>query len=222
MIQLSPSKLNVLKECPRCFWNANVKGIDRPRGAFPSLPGGIDIVMKKHFDQARGKGLPLAIQGFVQGELFQDQSKIRMWRNWRTGLTFSDTIMGVRLIGALDDLVIEGGKYSPLDYKTKGSEPKTDGAEYYQIQLDCYALMLENNGYKTTGKAYLVYFYPEIVKDHDAPGGIVIDFKAKPFTLSVDSDRARGILQQAVDIFKKTSPPEANPDCEYCRYATSY
>lgn len=29
-ISLSPSKIGVLKDCPKCFYNANVLKVDRP------------------------------------------------------------------------------------------------------------------------------------------------------------------------------------------------
>jgi len=44
VIRLSPSTLNVFLECKKCFWLAQVKDIHRPRGIFPSLPGGMDFL----------------------------------------------------------------------------------------------------------------------------------------------------------------------------------
>ena len=42
-VTLSPSSLNLMKDCPRCFWVQFNKGIKRPNGIFPSLPSGIDL-----------------------------------------------------------------------------------------------------------------------------------------------------------------------------------
>ena len=53
--KLSPSSLSVLKECPRCFWLQVNKKIRRPIGAFPSLPGGMDRILKTHFDSFRSR-----------------------------------------------------------------------------------------------------------------------------------------------------------------------
>jgi hypothetical protein len=44
--KLSPSSLSLLKECPRCFWLQFNKGIRRPSTVFPSLPGGMDRILK--------------------------------------------------------------------------------------------------------------------------------------------------------------------------------
>ena len=49
--KLSPSSLNLMKECPRCFWLAKHKVWKRPSGIFPSLPSGMDKILKVHFDK---------------------------------------------------------------------------------------------------------------------------------------------------------------------------
>ena len=49
--KLSPSTLNLMKECPRCFWLAQHKVWKRPAGIFPSLPSGMDKILKVHFDK---------------------------------------------------------------------------------------------------------------------------------------------------------------------------
>lgn len=62
---LSPSTLGLYKNCPRCFWLHINKGHKRPNGIFPSLPGGMDLVIKKYFDKY-GDSLPLEIVGKVR------------------------------------------------------------------------------------------------------------------------------------------------------------
>ena len=54
--KLSPSSLNLMKECPRCFWLHQHKVWSRPSGIFPSLPNGMDKILKVHFDKFRDKG----------------------------------------------------------------------------------------------------------------------------------------------------------------------
>ena len=55
-LKLSPSSLNLFLECPRCFWLYKVKGVGRPDGIFPSLPNGMDKILKEHFDRFMEKG----------------------------------------------------------------------------------------------------------------------------------------------------------------------
>lgn len=52
-IRLSPASLNIFLDCPKCFWLEKNKSIKRPRGVFPSLPGGMDPVIKTYFDFGR-------------------------------------------------------------------------------------------------------------------------------------------------------------------------
>lgn len=226
MIKLSASKLGILRECPRCFWDANNSKFARPRGIFSSLPGGIDLIMKDYFDQFRGT-LPPELKGKVDGVLMSDLVKLNKWRNWRSGLTWEDRELGVNLIGALDDCLVDiAGEeiYMPLDNKTKGSLPKDDGAQYYQLQLDCYGLLLQANKYRINGKAYLAYYYPLplVFKDNKIePNKIMFNFGINTYCLESSPDRAIKEIARAVEILKGKRPAPA-PDCEYCRFGLMY
>ena len=214
-ISLSPSKLGIYRECTRCFYDANVLKIDRPRGIFPSLPGGVDRVMKTVVDQYRG-GLPPSLQHGITGVLWGSVEQINKLRNWRSGLKaliVTSSGRRVNLIGALDDLIQESdGTYSPYDVKTKGDVPKDDGAQYYGRQLDCYALLLAKNGMKPSGKAYLDYHYPVGLTGESMTWGHQL------YTLTADPDRAVKLIEEAVAVLIGDRPA-VNPSCEYCKFA---
>lgn len=212
-IKLSPTgSLWLFLDCPRCFWLQMNKNIKRPRGIFPSLPGGMDIVIKKYFDKYRVKGkLPPELEGKVKGKLLADMARLESWRNWRaTDLRYDDDSLGCYLTGALDDCLIDDDYHIPLDYKTKGSEVKEDPAQYYQNQLDCYCLMLESSGYKTKNEAYLVYYSPENVSE----GGLV-KFKVVPFKIKTNPESAKSVIKAAMKLLSGPIP-QSNSDCEYC------
>jgi len=211
-IRLSPSSLNLFLECPRCFWLQINEGIHRPRGIFPSLPGGMDLVIKDYFDKYREKGeLPPEIQGKIEGKLLHDHKLLNKWRNWRTGLQYKDEDLNVVLFGALDDCLEDNGKYMPLDYKTRGSAPKDgDSEKYYGNQIDCYALLLEENGYPVGEFGYLIYYYPKEVKEN----GVVV-FDIKPIELKIDPERARKTIWDAIKLLSGPIPPH-HSECEYC------
>jgi hypothetical protein len=143
-VVLSPSTLSLFMDCPRCFWRHMNLGIRRPGGAFPSLPSGMDRVLKEHFDKHRTEGrLPSELDGF-RGKLFPDTGRLNEWRNNRKGLRYRDPSSGVTLMGALDDLfVTQEGLYAPLDFKTRGYPRKPDTHEHYQHQMDLYSFLLE-------------------------------------------------------------------------------
>src|SRR5262245_47999348 len=101
---LSPTTLNLFADCPRCFWLAKRKGIRRPSGPFPSLPNGMDRLLKTHFDRHRANGsVPPELARFP-GRLFSDRTRLDIWRNNRRGLRCA--IDGTMLMGALDDLFL--------------------------------------------------------------------------------------------------------------------
>jgi len=227
-IRLSPSKLNVFRECPRCFWNAEVADVSRPRGPFPSLPGGIDLRLKDYLEAYRGK-LPPELRGKVPGILFKDPVLLRKWRNWRTGLGYYDPALDVEVIGALDDVLQDGEVMYPLDYKTKGASPKDDGSQYYQTQLDVYQLFLASAKYKVAGKGYLVYYWPMTISAVEMPAGaeamvpdyVRITFGLKVFALESSADRAKETIEKAVKCIRGPQP-DPSDTCEYCNFTRGY
>lgn len=69
-IIISPSSIALFIECPRCFWLYKTKGIRRPSMAFPSLPSGMDKILKEHFDEHRKDGSrPNEINSEIGGKL---------------------------------------------------------------------------------------------------------------------------------------------------------
>lgn len=217
-VTLSPSALSLFKDCPRCFWLEKVKNIKRPRGIFPSLPGGMDRVIKTYFDTFRVHGtLPpeLHIDAFQGIRLFGDQVQLEAWRAWRTGLRYHED--GSVLSGMLDDLLVKDGAYVPFDYKTKGSPTnEEDATKYYQTQLDCYALMLEGNGLKTAGYGFLLYYSPKEVRENGQ-----VHFEIQPIRIETDVERAKGLFRRALALLTGAAP-QASEKCEYCHWLEKF
>lgn len=215
-IRLSPSALNLFNECPRCFWLEKVRNIKRPRGIFPSLPGGMDLVIKHYFDTYRIKHeMPPEIAGRVQGKLFDNMELLEKWRSWRTTeLCYEDNSVNAVLSGALDDCLIDAGYYIPLDYKTRGSSVKEDPKIYYKTQLECYCLMLEARGFKTRQTAYLVYYWPLEVRERG-----MVRFEVTPYKIDTDIESAKQTVISAAKTLT-SGIPEPGLRCEYCSFAS--
>lgn len=176
------------------------------------MPSGMDAVIKKYFDKYRAKGkLPPELEGKIKGKLFDDINRLERWRNWRINeLRYEDKTLDVTLVGALDDCLVDGQFFIPLDYKTKGSEVKENPAKYYQNQLDCYCLMLEASGYKIKNEAVIVYYSPLEVAENGA-----VKFNVAPFKIDTNSESAKSVIKQAVEVLSG-SLPKRNSECEYC------
>ena len=68
--KLSPSNLNLLEDCPRCFWLHMIKKIKRPVGPMSSIPIKMDSIIKHYFNRYRESGqLPPMIKGKITGWL---------------------------------------------------------------------------------------------------------------------------------------------------------
>lgn len=216
-ISLSPSALNLFRDCQRCFWLDKVKNIKRPRGIFPSLPSGMDRVIKDYFDRYRVSGqLPPEFRGgtFEGVKPYADQIQLDLWREWRTGPRWQDAD-GSSLFGAIDDLLESGDGFIPFDYKTKGSPTSAEDAQkYYQQQLDCYSLLLQASGLKQAGYGFLLYFSPKNVRE----SGWVL-FGLQAIRIQLDPARAIATFREAVTLIKNPAAPEGA--CEYCQWHRS-
>lgn len=214
--KFSPSTLSLLKNCPRCFWLQFNKNIKRPSGIFPSLPSGMDKILKVHFDSFMEKGkLPPELCDNSECKdlkLFDNKELLEEWRNNKKGIQWEDK-EGNIFKGAIDNLLKKGNKIIVLDYKTRGFPLKEDTAEHYQDQLDIYNLLLRENNYETEDYAYLLFYHPDKV---DEKGNIV--FHTDLVKMKVDIKNAEKIFEDALRVLKGKIP-EASEECEFCKWA---
>ena len=212
--KFSPSSLSLLKECPRCFWLKFNKDIKRPEGIFPSLPSGMDRILKIHFDSFRDKGeLPpelTELDGDVK--LFDNKEILEEWRNNKKGVKWEDK-EGNLFRGAVDNILKKGKKLIVLDYKTRGYPLKKDTHEHYQDQLDIYNFLLRKNDHDTEDYAYLLFYHPDKVNGN---GDVVFNTDLVKMKISVKN--AEKIFEDALGALKGEIP-RAKEDCEYCRWA---
>ena len=209
MPQLSATTLKLFQECPRCFWRHVNQKIVRPRGPFPSLPSGIDRVLKHYFETYRTEqALPPLIAGKLDGTLST------------TPLTlgFNDAQTKARLWGKLDDCVIlADGRLAPLDHKTRASAPDdlSYTEKYYKFQMDVYTLLLERNGHRTSRTAYVVYYFP-------VPGVLHrgFPFEVAVHKIATDPDGAYAVLAAGCRCLSGPLPASAET-CEFCRWASA-
>ncbi len=211
---LSPSSIGLFMDCPRCFWLQAVKGVRRPEGIFPSLPGGMDRLLKAHFDQHRKDGsVPEELRGKFEGKLFPDMEKLGIWRNNKNGLRYLHRETGIELMGAIDDLfVTSDGRYAPLDYKTRGYPRKDDTHEFYQHQMDIYSFLLGKNGLSPADFAILIFYHPVDVNEK-----CEVEFSPDPLRVAVDRLRGEKLFSEAVACLLGKEP-EPGKECEWCRF----
>ncbi len=209
--KLSPSSLKLMDECPRCFWLTHHKVWKRPQGIFPTLPSGMDRILKEHFDRFMERGvLPPEIceSGECVGmKIFDDKEKMVVWQNNFKGISWGDGDGNV-LRGAVDNILVRDGKLIVLDYKTRGYPLKEGTAEFSQNQLDTYNFLLRKNGYETEDFGFLLFYIPKSVTE---TGEVVFDTEL--VKMPTDVSKAEDVWRGALVMLEGECPGET---CEWC------
>ena len=214
LYKFSPSSLSLLKDCPRCFWLHFNKQIKRPDSIFPSLPSGMDKVLKEHFDRFMKKGkLPPELNS-LNGEvkLFNHEELLKVWRSNFKGVQWTDK-KGNLIHGAIDNLLQKKNKLIVLDYKTRGFPLKEDTHEHYQDQMDIYNFLLRKNGYETEEYTYLLFYHPHQVEDNGH-----VCFNTDLVKIKVDIKNAEKIFKKALEVLEGDIPAPSD-ECGFCKWS---
>ena len=214
--KLSPSSLNLMLECPRCFWLQLVRKEKRPDTPFPSLPSGMDKVLKEHFDRFMEKGeIPPELKEKECAndgcKLFDDKEKLKIWRSNFKGIEIIDKGSNILLHGAIDNILKKGKKLIVLDYKTRGFPVKEDTHKHYINQMDLYNFLLRENGYQTEDYTYLLFYHPNRV---NGTGEVV--FNTDLIKIKTDPKRGEKVFKQAIKILQGNEP-KASKECGFCK-----
>lgn len=209
--------------------------IYRPQGPFPSLPSGMDNLIKKYFDYYRlREKLPPELEGKVgSAQLFPDVEMLDRWRSWRTGLVYQDEATGTILSGALDELMVDNGSYIVTDYKTRGYDIKKGGEHYYQNQLNMYALLLEKNNMPPTDYAWLVYWIPrdiilaknnssqDLFSSAEEVGEARVKFSVELKKVKISTEKAMEVFQSAIKLIEGPMPA-SHTQCAFCSWGVDF
>ena len=210
--KFSPSSLSLLKDCPRCFWLKFNKNIKRPDTIFPSLPSGMDKILKVHFDSFMKKGeMPPELSELRGYKLFDDEDLLKIWRSNFKGIQWIDK-NGNLFRGAVDNILMKGKKLIVLDYKTRGYPLKEDTHEHYQDQMDIYNFLLRKNGYETEDYTYLIFYHPHKVEENGH-----VCFNTDIVKIKVNIKNAERIFKDAVECLE-AEIPEASEECGFCKW----
>jgi len=214
--KFSPSSLSLLKDCPRCFWLHFNKKIKRPDSIFPSLPSGMDRILKAHFDSFRDRGeIPPELKELNGNvKLFDDVDLLDVWRNNFKGIQWTDK-KGNLFKGAVDNILKKGKKLVVLDYKTRGYPLKEDTAKHYQNQLDIYNFLLRKNGYETENFAYLLFYHPNKVNENGD-----VAFHTDLVKMEISIKNAERIFKETVETLEGDMPKPSD-ECQFCKWVDS-
>lgn len=161
--KVSRSKIELFKQCPRCFWLDVRLKIKRPDGPPFNINKAIDELFKKEFDVYRAKAEPhpLMLEYKVNAVPFSHE-QLDDWRETFVGVQHLHEPTNLLVFGGVDDLwVTPDGEVIVVDYKAtaKDRDVSIDSAWQisYKRQVEVYQWLLRQNGLRVHDTAYFVY-----------------------------------------------------------------
>ncbi len=220
--KLSRSKLDLFLQCPKCFYVDNRLGIKRPPGYPFNLNSAVDHLLKKEFDihRAENKNHPLIEKYGVDARPVTHE-KLDEWRENFKGVRYEHPKTGLTIMGAIDDLWINSkDEYIVVDYKATSKDGKIEKLDQgwqigYKRQMEVYQWLLRQNGYKVSNTGYFVYCNG--IKDKEAFDA-KLEFDVTLIAYEGDDSWVEKAIIDAKECLMNENIPEANPDCDYCRY----
>jgi CRISPR/Cas system-associated exonuclease Cas4 (RecB family) len=220
--RLSRSKIDLFKECQRCFYIDNKLGTARPPGFPYNLNSAVDALLKKEFDvhRARQSAHPL-MEAYGLDAVPFSHTDIDVWRENFKGIETFHEATGFTVSGAVDDVwVTPAGELIVVDYKSTSKDERIETLDQewhrgYKRQMEIYQWLLRQNGFIVSDVGYFVY--ANASKDREAfDGKLEFEVTLVPYT-----GNASWIEQTLIDIketLESAQIPEKGDECDYCIY----
>ena len=163
--RISRSKIDLFKNCPRCFYIDRRLGTGQPPGYPFAINSAVDNLLKKEFDRHRQAGTPHPLQaehGLDQVPAAHPQ--IDEWRENFKGVQYHHEPTNLIVTGAIDDLWVDAdGTHYVVDYKaTAKTEPvktldKAMAGRLQAPEMEVYQWLLRRNSLAVSDTSYFVY-----------------------------------------------------------------
>jgi CRISPR/Cas system-associated exonuclease Cas4 (RecB family) len=225
--KVSRSKIELFKQCPRCFWLDTRLKITRPSSPPFNINKTIDELYKKEFDVHRVAGTPHPImtKNKLNGVVPYVHKDLDTWRYNFTGVVALHEPTNLHVFGAVDDVwVNEAGELIVVDYKATSKDKPVSISSGWQIsykrQMEVYQWLLRQNGFDVSDTGYFVYTNARM----DLDGfGDRLEFKTKLIPYTGNTDWVEPTLQAMKECLEGEMPPVGDSimggPCEHCDYA---
>lgn len=224
--KVSRSKIELYKQCPRCFWLDVRLKITRPNSPPFNINKAIDELFKKEFDTYRAKAAPHPImeEYAVQAVPFMHE-KLNDWRETFVGVQALHEPTNLLVFGAVDDLwVSPENEVIVVDYKATAKDKEVDISANWQIsykrQMEVYQWLLRQNNLRVSSTGYFVYTNGRLDMD-----GFFnkIEFRTKLISYKGDDSWIEPTLIAMKTCMDSDMPPTGDSimggECEFCAYA---
>lgn len=225
-MRLSRSKVDLFRECPRCFYFDRRLGVSRPHMPAFSLNNAVDILMKKEFDIHRAKQTTHALmKTYGLKAVPFDHEEMDHWRDaLRGGVTYELPGTNLVLTGGLDDIwVDEDGKLLVVDYKATATDKEISledkWKQNYKRQVEFYQWLLRKNGFPVSNTAYFVFCNG--TTDREAFDG-KLEFSVTILPYEGDDSWVEETIRKAHACLLQSKPPKSGAECEFCAYREAW
>lgn len=219
--RLSRSKIDRFLECPRCFYLDRRLGVDRPPGFPFSLNSAVDKLLKKEFDihRVNKSAHPLMTEYGIDAIPYS-HPELDKWRENFVGVQYLHEPTNFIITGAIDDVWVDPkGELLVVDYKATSKEAEVsldaDWQIGYKRQMEVYQWLLRRNGFTVSNRGYFVYCNGDADKEA-FDGKLEFDVTVLPY--DGNDDWVEKTIKAARVCLDKSALPEANTQCDYCRY----
>lgn len=226
--KISRSKIELFKQCKRCFWLDNRLKIKRPNGPPFRINSAIDELFKKEFDVYRkqAKPHPIMEEYNVKAVPFQ-HDKLDDWRHNFTGVATVHEATNFHVYGAVDDIwVDEQDNLIVVDYKATAKDGEVsinaDWQIMYKRQMEVYQWLLRQNGFNVSDTGYFVYANGKL----DADGfDNRVEFTTKVIPYTGDDSWLDKTLHDIKTVLEGEMPSVGlaamGGPCDFCSYSRS-
>jgi CRISPR/Cas system-associated exonuclease Cas4 (RecB family) len=224
--KVSRSKIELYKQCPRCFWLDVRLKITRPNSPPFNINKAIDELLKKEFDSYRVKGEPhpMMIEHKIKAKPMQ-HADLETWRHNFTGVFTLHQPTNLHVFGAIDDLwVNDNDELVVVDYKATAKDREvsidSDWQISYKRQLEVYQWLLRQNGFKVSNTGYFVYTNGRL----DLDGFFnKVEFKTKIIPYEGSDSWVEPTLLEMKQVMEGEMPAIGTAamggPCDFCTYA---
>jgi hypothetical protein len=225
--KISRSKVELYKQCPRCFWLDVRLKITRPSSPPFNINKTIDELFKKEFDVHRvaGTAHPIMKANKLVGVVPFQHKDLDTWRYNFKGVVALHKPTNLHVFGAIDDVWVNtDGELLVVDYKATSKDRDvsidSDWQISYKRQVEVYQWLLRQNGFQVSNTAYFVYTNARL----DVDGfGDTLQFKTKLIPYAGNDEWVEPTLTEMKVCMDDAIPPVGDSImggvCEYCDYA---
>lgn len=219
--KVSRSKIDLFRECPRCFYIDRRLGIGRPSMPGFSLNSAVDSLLKKEFDLLRVKGEKHELmKKYHVDAVPYTHSDLDVWRENFIGKQVLHIETNFLVFGAVDDIWVNpANELIIVDYKSTSTEKEISLDDQwksgYKKQLEMYQWIFRESGFAVSPLAYIVY--ANATKQINRFDG-KLEFVMTLHAHKGDTSWVDPTLIAMKACLEGGSLPSPNESCEYCTY----